>query len=85
MKKLLVVPIVFALTACGTFETNTKLALNAPEFGSKPSQGDEVKYPKWFTEKEKDGALYAVATEYSKEGKVIIFCERSNKLPMHHQ
>jgi hypothetical protein len=67
MKKFLLIPVVFALTACGTFETNTKLAINAPEFGSKPSQGDEVKYPKWFTEKEKDDALYAVATEFSKD------------------
>jgi hypothetical protein len=58
---------IVALSGCGTFETNTKLALNAPEFGSKPSQGDEVKYPDWFTKKEKDGALYAVATEYSKD------------------
>ena len=67
MKKFLLIPIVLALTACGTFETGTKLTLSAPEFGSKPSQGDEVKYPDWFTEKDKDGALYAVATEYSKD------------------
>ena len=67
MKKFLLIPVVVALTACGTFETSTKVDLKAPEFGSKPSQGDEVKYPDWFTEKDKDGALYAVATEYSKD------------------
>jgi hypothetical protein len=68
MKKLIVVlPFVAALTACGTFETSTKVNLKAPEFGDSHETGKEVKYPDWFTEKEKDDALYAVASEYSKD------------------
>jgi hypothetical protein len=68
MKKLiLVLPLVAALSACGTFETSTKVNLKAPEFGDSHETGKEVKYPDWFTEKEKDDALYAVASEYSKD------------------
>ncbi|MEY3610061.1 MAG: hypothetical protein RLZZ264_582 [Bacillota bacterium] len=68
MKKVFIVlPLVAALSACGTFETSTKVDLKAPEFGDSHSTGKEVKYPDWFTEKEKDDALYAVASEYSKD------------------
>jgi hypothetical protein len=67
MKKFIFIPIILSLTACGTFETSTKVDLKAPEFGDSHATGKEVKYPDWFTEKEKDEALYAVASEYSKD------------------
>ena len=67
MKKAFVMlPLVLALTACGSLKYGVELESKSP-FASSPKQGDEVKYPSWYTEKYKDGALYAVATEYSKD------------------
>jgi hypothetical protein len=67
MKKTFVMlPLVLALTACGSLKYGVELESKSP-FASSPKQGDEVKYPSWYTEKYKDGALYAVATEYSKD------------------
>ena len=67
MKKTFVMlPLVLALTACGSLKYGVELESKSP-FASSPKQGDEVKYPSWYTEKYKDGALYAVASEYSKD------------------
>jgi hypothetical protein len=67
MKKTFVMlPLVLALTACGSLKYGVELESKSP-FASSPKTGDEVKYPSWYTEKYKDGALYAVASEYSKD------------------
>jgi len=67
MKKTFVMlPLVLALTACGSLKYGVELESKSP-FTSSPKTGDEVKYPSWYTEKYKDGALYAVASEYSKD------------------
>ena len=67
MKKAFVMlPLVLALTACGSLKYGVELESKSP-FTSSPKTGDEVKYPSWYTEKYKDGALYAVASEYSKD------------------
>jgi hypothetical protein len=69
MKKVFVVlPIIVSLTACGSLKYNGGVEVKSESpFSSSPKPGDEVKYPSWFTEKKDDGALYAVATEYSKD------------------
>jgi hypothetical protein len=56
------------LVGCSSIKYQTGLEFKAPEFGG-GGQQDEVKYPKWYTEKPSDGdtALYAVASEYSKD------------------
>jgi hypothetical protein len=68
MKKLVMIPMVLALTACSSVKYQTGLEFKAPEFGGGEQQS-EVRYPNWFTDKpEKDDkALYAVASEYSKD------------------
>jgi len=65
-KSLLVLPLVVLLTACGTSKYAGNIDNDKPSFG-KSSHGDEVRYPDWYTAKEKDEALYAVATEYSND------------------
>ena len=72
MKKIFIVaPIVLALTACGSIKYGVEVESKSIfSGGSTPSLGDEVKYPSWYTQTPKDakdGALYAVATEYSKD------------------
>lgn len=63
MKKYFILaPLVLSLAACGSFKTNTEVAVKTPEF---PSWSDEVKYPDWYTEKSGGDALNAVASEYS--------------------
>ena len=61
-------PLVLALTACGSvkYQGGMEVETKSP-FASSPKAGDEVKYPSWYTEKNTDGALYAVASEYSKD------------------
>jgi len=56
------------LVGCSSVKYQTGLEFKAPEFGG-GSQQSEVSYPKWYTEKpaENDTALYAVASEYSKD------------------
>ncbi len=68
MKKLVLIPMVLALTACSSIKYQTGVEFKAPEFGGGEQQS-EVRYPSWFTDKpEKDDrALYAVASEYSKD------------------
>ena len=69
MKKTFVMlPLVLALTACGSmkYQGGVELESKSP-FASSPKAGEEVKYPSWYTEKNTDGALYAVASEYSKD------------------
>ncbi len=68
MKKLVLIPMVLALTACSSIKYQTGVEFKAPEFGGGEQQS-EVRYPIWFTDKpEKDDrALYAVASEYSKD------------------
>ena len=71
MKKIFVVlPIVLALSACGSIKYGVEVESKSIFASSTPSLGDEVKYPSWYTQSPKDakdGALYAVATEYSKD------------------
>jgi hypothetical protein len=69
MKKTLVIlPLVLAMTACSSMKYETGLEFKAPEFGG-GGQQDEVSYPNWYTDtpKKDDQALYAVASEYSKD------------------
>jgi hypothetical protein len=69
MKKTLVIlPLVLAMTACSSMKYETGLEFKAPEFGGGDQQ-DEVAYPGWYTDtpKKDDQALYAVASEYSKD------------------
>lgn len=56
------------LVGCSSVKYQTGLEFKAPEFGGGRQQS-EVSYPKWYTEKpaENDTALYAVASEYSKD------------------
>jgi murein DD-endopeptidase MepM/ murein hydrolase activator NlpD len=65
MKKLLLVPLVVAMTACSSVKYSQDLQVDAPKFGS--SSSDEVNYPEWYTKNTDDKALYAVASEYSKD------------------
>jgi hypothetical protein len=69
MKKTFVIlPLVLVMTACSSIKYETGLEFKAPEFGGGKQQ-DEVSYPKWYTEspKKDDQALYAVASEYSRD------------------
>jgi hypothetical protein len=68
MKKLILIPLVVALSACSSMKYETGLEFKAPEFGG-GGQQDEVAYPNWYTDtpKKDDQALYAVASEYSKD------------------
>ena len=68
MKKLILIPIILALTACSSIKYTTGLEVKAPEFGGGEQQS-EVKYPEWFTAKPEKGddALYGVSSEYSKD------------------
>ena len=68
MKKLILIPLVVALSACSSVKYETGLEFKAPEFGGGDQQ-DEVSYPNWYTDtpKKDDQALYAVASEYSKD------------------
>ena len=70
MKKLVLIPVVLAMTACssGGIKYTTGLEIKAPEFGG-GNQQSEVRYPEWFTEKPQKGddALYGVSSEYSKD------------------
>ena len=68
MKKLLLIPIVLAMTACSSIKYTTGLEVKAPEFGGGEQQA-EVRYPEWFTAKPEKGddALYGISSEYSKD------------------
>ena len=69
MKKTLVIlPLVLAMTACSSLKYEAGMEFKAPEFGG-GGQQDEVAYPDWYTDtpKKDDQALYAVASEYSKD------------------
>jgi len=69
MKKTLVIlPLVLAMTACSSLKYEAGMEFKAPEFGGGDQQ-DEVAYPDWYTDtpKKDDQALYAVASEYSKD------------------
>jgi len=69
MKKTLVIlPLVLAMTACSSLKYEAGMEYKAPEFGGGDQQ-DEVAYPDWYTDtpKKDDQALYAVASEYSKD------------------
>lgn len=56
------------LAGCSSIKYETGVEFKAPEFGGGKQQS-EVKYPDWYVEKPKndDTALYAVASEYSKD------------------
>jgi hypothetical protein len=68
MKKLILIPIVVALSACSSMKYETGFEYKAPEFGGGDQQ-KEVAYPDWYNEtpKNDDKALYAVATEFSND------------------
>jgi len=70
MKKLLLIPVVLAMTACSTggVKYSSGVEIKGPEFGG-GSQQAEVKYPDWFTAQPEKGddALYGVSSEYSKD------------------
>ena len=61
----MLVPLVVAMTACSSMKYSQDLQVDAPKFGS--SSSDEVNYPEWYTKNTDDKALYAVASEYSKD------------------
>lgn len=66
MKKLYVVlPLVLALTACGSMAPTNGVAI---EGSGKRLLSNEVNYPGWYTEAQdnKDKSIYAVATEESR-------------------
>ena len=66
MKKLYVVlPLVLALTACGSIKYNTGIEIEGP---GKRLLSNEANYPGWYTETQdsKDKSIYAVATEESR-------------------
>ena len=65
-KTFVIVPLIVAMTGCSSIKYNTGVEFSAPSFGS--SEGREVGYPDWYTSSPKadDTALYAVATEHSK-------------------
>jgi hypothetical protein len=68
MKKILfVVPGVLILSACNNFKYNTGLEIGAPSFGTSKQMKNEVGYPSWYTSQNDSTALYAVASEYSKD------------------
>jgi hypothetical protein len=65
-KSFVMLPLVLVLSACGTVKYGVEVESKSL-FTFSPKQGDEVKYPPWYTQKNTDGALYAVASEYSKD------------------
>ena len=56
------------LVGCSSIKYETGLEFKAPEFGGGKQQS-EVRYPDWYVDKVKEGdtALYAIASEYSKD------------------
>lgn len=67
MKKLiLAASIPLALTACGSFKYTNGIELSGPSW-SKASEGDEVRYPKWYKKEEdkSDDKLFGVASEFA--------------------
>jgi gas vesicle protein len=88
MKKLMMVSAVtLALSGCSSIKwssgfeyvapggsgTDTKAAqAPAAKTPQAPQSGDEVKYPAWYTEKQSGDAIYAVASEYSKDFQLAV-------------
>jgi hypothetical protein len=72
MKKLLIIPVILTLTACSSIKYNTGIELNAPSFGSSKSMKNEVEYPSWYTAQNDDKALYAVASEFSRDFQMAV-------------
>jgi uncharacterized membrane protein YfhO len=73
MKKIMVIPIVLTLSACSSVKYNTGLEFTAPSFGSAKTMENEVNYPDWYVAKNAPSeALYAVATEYSKDFQMAV-------------
>lgn len=61
-KTLLVLPLVLALTACGSMNFRGSSVTETKAFSN------EVDYPGWYTEKPSEkGAIFAVGSEYSKD------------------
>jgi hypothetical protein len=50
-------------------DTNPQVAAKTPVA---VQSGDEVKYPAWYTEKQSGDAIYAVASEYSKDFQLAV-------------
>jgi hypothetical protein len=66
--KLLIAPLVIALTGCSSIKYTTGFEMTAPGSSSKAELGAEIAYPEWYKDsKQDDGVLYAVASEYSKD------------------
>jgi hypothetical protein len=72
MKKLLIVPLIFTLTACSSLKYTTGIELKAPSFGSSKTMKNEVDYPSWYVSTNDTTALYAVASEYSKDFQMAV-------------
>jgi hypothetical protein len=72
MKKLLIVPVLLSLTACSSIKYTTGLEVAAPSFGTSKSLQNEVGYPSWYTAQNDDKALYAVATEFSRDFQMAV-------------
>ena len=82
MKKTLVVlPLVAILSGCSSLKWSSGFEITAPFSGSSdaktaapvaPKAGDEVKYPAWYTEKQSGDAIYAVASESSKDFQLAV-------------
>ena len=86
MKKVVIAGAVsLALTGCSSIKWNSGFEYVAPGAQSsadtKPADakaqpmiksGDEVRYPTWFTDKPGSDAIYAVASEYSKDFQLAV-------------
>jgi len=72
MKKLLIIPVILTLTACSSIKYTTGLEMSAPSFGSSKSMKNEVEYPSWYTAQNDDKALYAVASEFSRDFQMAV-------------
>ena len=67
-KSLIIAPLVLALAGCSSIKYTTGFEMTAPGSSQKAELGAEIAYPEWYKEsKNDDGALYAVASEYSKD------------------
>lgn len=72
MKKLLIVPLIFTLTACSSIKYDTGLEITAPSFGSSKTMKNEFEYPSWYVSQNDSNALYAVASEHSRDFQMAV-------------
>jgi len=85
MKKVIIASVLaVALSGCSSIKwssgfeyvapggTSTDAKLQAAKVSAIPQSGDEVKYPAWYTEKQSGDAIYAVASESSKDFQLAV-------------